>query len=58
MEEPLNPTSEAQMSFIVTIITKYETKNLPVTAKSSADALIKLADRIPLYGARVTVVAV
>jgi len=46
------------MSFIVTIRTMYTIVHLPVTAPSSADALIKLADRIPLYGARVTVVPV
>lgn len=43
------------MSFIVTIRTMYTRVHIPVTAKSSADALIKLADRIPLYGAVVTV---
>jgi hypothetical protein len=46
------------VSFIVTIKTMNGTVHLPVTAKSSADALIKLADRIPLYGARVTVAPV
>ncbi len=46
------------MSFIVTIRTMYAIVHLPVTADSSADALIKLADRIPLFGARVTVAPV
>lgn len=43
------------MSFIVTIKTMYSRVHIPVKANSSADALIKLADRIPLYGARVKV---
>ena len=43
------------MTFMVTIKTMYARVHLPITAKSSADALIKLADRIPLYGAVVTV---
>jgi hypothetical protein len=42
-------------SFIVTVKTMYETKHFPVTARSSTDALLKMADRIPLFGARVTV---
>jgi hypothetical protein len=46
------------MSFIVTIKTMYGTVHLPVTAPSSAEALIKMADRIPLYNARVTVAPV
>lgn len=41
--------------FIVTIKTMYARVHLPVLADSSADALIKLADRIPLHGAVVTV---
>jgi hypothetical protein len=42
-------------AFMVTIRTMYSIVHLPVNALSSADALIKLADRIPLYGACVTV---
>ncbi len=45
-------------NFIVTIKTMYTRVHLPVKADSSADALIKLADRIPLYNAVVTVAAV
>jgi hypothetical protein len=42
--------------FLVTIKTASEIKHLPVLAESSADALIKLADRIPPFGmAKVTV---
>lgn len=41
--------------FMVTIRTMYETKLLTVDATSSADALLKLVDRIPLFAAKVTV---
>lgn len=41
--------------FMVTIKTMNSRVHLPVKAESSADALIKLADRIPLYGAVVRV---
>jgi hypothetical protein len=43
--------------FLVEIRTQFETKVLTVRAASSADALLKLADRIPLFGAAVKVVA-
>lgn len=46
------------MNFIVTVKTMFTIMHLPVTATSSAEALIKMADRIPLCGAKVTVVAV
>ena len=45
-------------NFMITIQTMYAIVHLPVKAESSADALIKMADRIPLYGARVTVAPV
>lgn len=41
--------------FVVTIKTMYARVHLTVKADSSAAALIKLADRIPLHGAIVTV---
>lgn len=43
------------MSFILTIKTMYTRVHLPVNAPSAAEALIKMADRIPLYGAVVTI---
>lgn len=46
--KPLKP-------FMVTIKTMFSRVHLPVNAESSADALIKLADRIPLYNAIVSV---
>lgn len=44
-------------SFMVTVRTQYEVKHFPVNATCSAEALAKVMDRVPLFGASVKVTA-